>query len=122
MAGLEIPNTVDGQSLFPIIKGEDKTGREQAVCAYKSQQRAIKKDEYKLLTYQVDGRQPVQLFNMEEDPWEMNNLANNQEFQSLLKELKSDLMQGLAEIGDSAKISESDWDIAPILPWVEKLN
>ncbi len=80
-----IPATVQGQSLF----GNNFKKRETMFHAYRNVQRAIRKDDWKLIEYIVKSKTTVQLFNIKKDPWEMNNLAENTQFQSKLNELQS---------------------------------
>ena len=59
--------------------------------AYKNFQRAVRKGDWKLIVYNVNGKQTIQLFNLKNDPLEMNNLANDVNYQDKLKEMQSEL-------------------------------
>jgi arylsulfatase A-like enzyme len=74
-AGVPAPATVESTSLLPAM--HDATVRPYASTfhAYRNVQRAVRKDGYKLIKYSVGGETHTQLFNLSEDPWEMNDLS-----------------------------------------------
>jgi arylsulfatase A-like enzyme len=91
LIGLEIPDSVEGVSVAPVFKGEP-AGRKFLYLAYKDSQRGISDLNHKLVEYVVDGkRSETQLFNLENDPWELENLAKNPEHAGKLAELRSRL-------------------------------
>lgn len=75
LTGTEIPTGLDGASLAPLLKGEAEQVRETMHFQYRDFQSAIRKGNNKLISYQVDGKQTLQLFDLAADPWEMENLA-----------------------------------------------
>ena len=54
-------------------------------------QRMIRKDGFKLLVYPTIDK--VLLFDMKNDPYEMNDLANNSQYKEKVKALFKDLME-----------------------------
>jgi uncharacterized sulfatase len=46
----------------------------------------------------------VQLFDLEQDPWEMNNIANNPEYCTKVKELKAAVSNWMKEQGDEGNL------------------
>ena len=75
MVGSDIPETVEGRSLKPMIDGETG-GREFVQCAYRHIQRAVSDGKFKLIEYVVHGRRRTQLFDLTDDPHELTNLAD----------------------------------------------
>ena len=77
LAGIKIPATVDGQSFRPVLEGKTDRIRDTLYGCYcggtKPGMRAVKKDGWKLITYDVlDGKvQRTQLFNLRENPHEL---------------------------------------------------
>jgi arylsulfatase A-like enzyme len=60
--------------------------------AYKDCQRGVSDLKHKLVEYVVDGeRVETQLFDLENDPWELENLASLPEYSGKLSELRSRL-------------------------------
>ena len=76
LLGVDTPASVDGASLVPVLRGTG-SGRDQLVFAYRDVQRALQDDRFKLIEYCVDGVRTTQLFDLERDPWELENLAGD---------------------------------------------
>jgi choline-sulfatase len=83
-----------GSSLWAIAKGDDsKQGRvfsEYHAAGFVTGTFMIRVDNYKYIYY-VDY--PPQLFAMENDPNELNDLAGNPEYQSILQQCERELRQ-----------------------------
>ncbi|MFW5923348.1 MAG: sulfatase-like hydrolase/transferase [Planctomycetota bacterium] len=93
LVGIDVPETVDGKSLRPVLDDPSHSHRDSLYLAYTGIHRAVKDDRFKLIEYVVDGRHTMtQLFDLENDPWEMNNLAENDDYADKLSELR-DLMK-----------------------------
>jgi arylsulfatase A-like enzyme len=87
LAKIEIPAGVDALSLLPLIKGEKQSVHDSIFLPYQDNQRAISDGEWKLHIYpKVNHRL---LFNINKDPGEMSNLAEDPEHQEKLQELES---------------------------------
>lgn len=102
MAGVKIPETVEGRSLKPNIQNEEMEGRKELGFAYLDIQRAILDGDYKLIEYYVDGKRTTQLFNLEQDPLEMNNLASRTESGDIVRTLRGKLVKWMNKNDDTA--------------------
>ena len=100
LAGLDIPEAVEGESLAPIISGQRTQLRDSLFFAYRDCQRAVRDDRYKLIEYYVDGTRTTQLFDVAEDPWEMINLAGEPDYADELARLREELARWQAEVDD----------------------
>jgi arylsulfatase A-like enzyme len=93
---------VDFKNLMPLIKREYKGEKEKhykaIYGAYKNLQRMITKDGFKLLHY--PEAEVYRLFNLNKDPYEMNDLAERTEYAPKLKELKTALLELQKEMSD----------------------
>ncbi|MGI8982885.1 MAG: sulfatase-like hydrolase/transferase [Pirellulaceae bacterium] len=77
LAGVPIPKEVEGKRLLPIIAGKEPRVRTEVFAAYRDFQRSIRTDRWKLIRYpQVDI---TQLFDLQNDPDELKNLAQQPE-------------------------------------------
>ena len=80
LAGLEVPEMVEGPSLVGLAGGGVDEVRETVFSIYREIQRMVKDERWKLIRYYRDdagekGSERVQLFDLQEDPWEMNDLS-----------------------------------------------
>lgn len=112
LAGVEIPNSVEGKSLKPVIEGAKKQVHEYGYYAYKQFQRAYREGDYKLIEYvkipdwhkkkgvSIKGSRVTQLFNVKKDFWETLNLAVFPEYKEKLKELQNKMKEKAVELDD----------------------
>ncbi|MDP0490895.1 MAG: sulfatase-like hydrolase/transferase [Verrucomicrobiota bacterium JB023] len=85
IAGLEVPAETDYRSLLPLLKGEREENYQTIYGAYLKTQRALVKDHWKLISYPRLGK--FKLFNLRDDPHEMDDLASAAEHSERLDEL-----------------------------------
>ncbi len=93
-AGVEIPDVVDGKSLLGLYDGS-REGREKIFCSYHDPRRstitrAIRTVSHKLIQHLVTGER--QLFDLEKDPYELDNLVDKPEFEPLATRLQLELL------------------------------
>ncbi|MEA1952198.1 MAG: sulfatase-like hydrolase/transferase, partial [Planctomycetota bacterium] len=81
LVGLKTPTGVEGKSLAPVMRGETSKVRDYVIGAYRNFQRMVREPRWKLITYDVKGLKTSQLFDLENDPLEMNNLVSNSDCQ-----------------------------------------
>ncbi|NNF32616.1 MAG: sulfatase [Saprospiraceae bacterium] len=91
LVGIDIPNTVEGQSFVPIIEGKE-IEKDWAVSKFKDAVTLIKGDFF-YTEWTDDQGIPYarMLFDHRTDPMELDNLAEKDEHQDLVKELAEDL-------------------------------
>ena len=107
LAELPTPDTVQGRSLVPALASATWQPREQLYLAFLDMQRAIKDGRYKLIEYALEGSAATQLFDLQEDPWEMRNLADDPAHRERLAAMRSQL----AAAGDAS--GEMDTPFGP---------
>lgn len=121
LAGVKIPATAEGKSLSPIIKGENKELYKAQLYAYKNFQRAVKKNDWKLIKYNVKGVITTQLFDLKKDPYEMNNLAQNSQYANKLREMTTTMQELMTKYNDPVDLSKPDWGVLEIPAWKDRI-
>lgn len=109
IAGVEKPDYVEFNSLLGLIHGNEERIYEDIYGAYLKNQRMIKKDGYKLTVYPKAKK--MLLFDMEKDPFEMNDLADQPEYQDRIKTLFAALQQKQIQLNDALVLNAADYDI-----------
>jgi arylsulfatase A-like enzyme len=89
LAGLPVPETVEGKSLVPIIEGRSKGVRDVIFGAYRDVQRMVRTDRWKLIYYPKIDR--TQLFDVKADPDELHDLSGSPNYSRTLAQLRSQL-------------------------------
>ena len=108
LAGIEKPEYVEFNSLIPAINNEVSTSSYPEIYgAYINFQRMVRTDKYKLIVY--PEAQKILLFDIENDHEEMKNLANNPEYEEVVKQLAGRLK-------NQQKIMDDPLDLHPLFP------
>ena len=106
LVGVSIPASVKSKSLAGVIRDPKKKVGDTLFFAYKNFQRGIRDERYKLILYFVKGKRTTQLFNLQADPWELKNLADNPKYAKHVRRLGNKLLRWKDELGDSSKFWE----------------
>ncbi len=129
-AGIEVPDSMQGRSLKPVVEGEPP--RDWRTSAYYSYfenswafrnmsrdqmtdpsfqfwtahrvgpNRGVRRDRYKLIEYYTEDGY-TELFDLEEDPHELSNLAEETGHAELRAELTAELRETQRSYGDSSE-------------------
>lgn len=100
LTGQKIPAAVDGKSLAPVITGKSPRVREHLLGAYKACQRMIRDERWKLIKYNAAGVKNVQLFDLQNDPDELHNLADEPKFAKEREQLEAAMVAARKAFGD----------------------
>ncbi|HEY2894017.1 MAG TPA: sulfatase-like hydrolase/transferase [Pirellulales bacterium] len=100
LAGAPVPAEVEGQSLVGILRGEQKSIRLSLFAAYRGCQRMIRDGRWKLIAYNASGVRNVQLFDLQNDPDELTNLAIDSKHMGERSRLERMLGEARREFGD----------------------
>jgi arylsulfatase A-like enzyme len=100
LVDIDIPGTVQGRSLVPVIRGEEESIYSCVFGHFKNVQRMIRTDRWKLIHYPKVGE--FQLFDLTNDPHELNNLADNPKHAEVVKQLHDRLRAWQKNVGDPA--------------------
>ncbi len=93
LAGVAIPD-VDGKSQVPVLRGKKESMYAHVIGYFRDSQRMIRTDRWKLIDYPQADRQ--QLFDLDSDPYELTDLAQNPDHQATKKLLQTKLANELA--------------------------
>ena len=105
-AGTEFTNETDGQSLLPLVRGKDVDWRQSLMCethghAEDHLGRLVVTDQFKYVGNQNDMDE---LYDLQNDPYEMSNLVHDSGHQSTLSCMKSELKVWQEKTRDSADV------------------
>lgn len=109
LAGVPVPDSSAGHSLTDLLREATYMHRKQIFSAYQGvfghpagapYQRSIKDERRKLIQTVVDKRQTWQLFDLETDPDETNDLIEEPALASLVERLKESLRKRQARFND----------------------
>ena len=122
LTGTSKPEDLDGISLINSFKNKKGKERSSLIFAYKNSQRAIRKGEFKLIEYLVNGQKTGQLFHLKSDPWETKNLYKLDAYKSKKSALQIELQKQLTTYNDPVILSSEDWGVKAIPSWINKVS
>ncbi|MFB9058098.1 sulfatase-like hydrolase/transferase [Mariniflexile ostreae] len=124
---LEVPQSIDTKNLTPVIKGKEREVRESMLFAYHSWpgdllkenldhnpeggHRAVRKNNFKLIVSSKNDVYTYQLFNLESDPWELDNLIEEEAYIPLGESLKLELEELMKSYGDPANLNKKEFGL-----------
>jgi arylsulfatase A-like enzyme len=113
-AGIDIPDDIQGESLLPLLKGKTELeGRNALYYHYfeypaehmVKRHNGIRTDRYKLIHYYNDI-DVWELYDLQNDPNEMNNIYGQEGTEKLTRELKQQLAELQTKYGEEEYIAE----------------
>ena len=99
LAGVRGPSGSEGKSLVPVFTGQKATVRDSLFTAYRTVQRAVRDDRWKLLAYPQVNK--VQLVDLQHDPAEINDLTADPAYAGERDRLLALLKKWQQEQGDT---------------------
>jgi len=114
LAGVPVPESVEGKSLVPLIRGETGRVHDYVFAVYKDLQRMVTDGEWKLIRYYRPeehnyGTDRIQLFHLKDDPWEIADLSEDPQCGEQLRRLCEALKTEQTRLQDP-------WGYRPVLP------
>jgi choline-sulfatase len=98
LAGVPIPSTVQFPSLASLLHGQGQSPYDSVFSYYIGFQRMVRNKTHKLIVYPQIKR--VQVFDIENDPWEMHDLSDDPASAGIKNDLMQRLVQYQHELGD----------------------
>ena len=98
MAGIERPERMQGESLVPILHGQEPEWRDEFFYEHMfdigkriPMSVAVRGTQYKYIRYLVDDPRNEELYDFKNDPDEATNLIDDPQYADLLKEMRAKL-------------------------------
>jgi arylsulfatase A-like enzyme len=114
VAGVDIPQDIQGVSLLPLLKGEKSIEGRDAIYYHFFEYPAehmvkkhygVRTDRYKLIHF-YDDIDAWELYDLEKDPSEMNNIYGKEGTEAITAELKKRLVELQKEYGEEEYIAQ----------------
>lgn len=114
LAGVKVPSGMQGESLVPLLKGKKRKGWRDAMYYhfyeypgyhYVKRHYGIRTERYKLIRFYHDI-EAWELYDLDEDPQELNNLYGSDGYEKLTKRLKKRLDKIQSNFGDSPELAD----------------
>lgn len=113
LAGVKVPEDMHGVSLLPLLKGEKPAAWRKGLYYHFYEYPAehmvkrhygVRTDRYKLIHFYNDIDQ-WELYDLEKDPTEMNNLYGQKEYEPIVAELKQEMLKLQEQYNDPVRFS-----------------
>lgn len=100
LTGTKTPGNVEGMSLAPAIQSVKGAARQDLFLAHRDLMRGYSDGEWKLILYRTKGTSKTQLFNLKEDPHEVNDVGEMVEAKEKIAELMGKLRDWMKKVDD----------------------
>ena len=111
VAGIQIPSSVQGRTLTPIMAGRRRAHRSAVFGYYRDLFRMVRTGHHKLIHHLKTGRH--ELFDLEADPHEMNDLSESGTHAPVLTALRAELDRWRREMKDPTLAAKQETGEAP---------
>ena len=107
LAGIKAPEGIQGHSMVPLLKGEEAPNwRKEWLYEYYDERfaaksRGVRTEKYKLIQYWAVTPEEFELYDLQADPHELNNLYGDPHYAKLAEHLKDRIRQLRIETGDN---------------------
>ena len=114
-AGVEIPQDIQGESFRKLVSGEVSEWRDAIYYTYYEypaehhvkRHYGVRTDKYKLIHFYYDIDE-WELYDLDKDPTEMNNIYNNPEYASVQENMHKRLLELRKKYGDSDALTQEN--------------
>lgn len=105
LTGTPVPDTVESESLLPLVTGTRERIRDRVFGVCLNLQRMVSDGDWKLIRYyrseeRSEGTDRLQLFHLAEDPSETRDLAADPDQRPRLRQLAAELTAWQRQVGD----------------------
>ena len=110
LAGAEVPGDVQFRSLLPLLNNERSEQYDAIYGGHMDRQRMVIDDDYKLILY--PAAPAARLYNLAEDPQELNDLAGEPSSKPMMQRLFASLQKLQKENGDTFDLAKAFPELA----------
>jgi len=103
LTGLKAPSGVEGKDLRPIWEGRADGVRDSVFLSFSKIQRSVRDERWKLIRYPQINH--TQLFDLKNDPDELNNLADEPSQAGRVKQMLKQLKNCQQTVGDNLPLT-----------------
>lgn len=89
LCGIDIPAGVEGKSFARMFKDADFVTRPDIYYAFQARIRGVADGKYKLIEYRTENLKLTQLFDLENDPYETENLFDCEGYEQITDRLRT---------------------------------
>jgi iduronate 2-sulfatase len=93
LAGLEYPEDISGRSMVPVLNNPRKKIRKDALTQTVFDGYSVITDRYRYIRWGEGGEGMVELYDIQKDPGEMNNLAAEEKYGKVMEKLDNRLTE-----------------------------
>ncbi|WP_142715402.1 sulfatase [Fodinibius sediminis] len=104
LAGLDYSDQLQGKSLVKTLQDPGHTVRDAAFSMHRWRggfSYMLRSDKWAYIQYDEDAGSGMELFDMENDPGQYNNLAHNPHYQEVVADFQDQLKRKLEEVRDN---------------------
>jgi len=98
LSGVAAPKSIEFPSLADLVHGKGSQKHDAMFCFYRDFQRSVRTGEHKLIVY--PQAKQTQVFDIQKDPWEVHNLADDPKHAALRRDLEGRLKKMQKELDD----------------------
>ena len=103
LSGIQAPSGVEGMNLKPIWEGKTSKVRDSIFLSFSKIQRSVRDERWKLIRYpKIDH---TQLFDLQKDPYELNNLAHDPSQAGRVRDMLNLLKRCQRKVGDDLPLT-----------------
>ncbi|WP_073067589.1 sulfatase [Fodinibius roseus] len=114
MAGLEYSEHLQGKSLVQTLEDPDHEVREAAFSMHRwggGFAYLLRSEKWAYIQYDEDAGSGMELYDMERDPQQYNNLAGNPQYEDIVAAFRERLQQKLKEVRDNDLVRDESLDV-----------
>lgn len=102
LCGLDVPERIQGRDISPMLEDPTYEVRDAAFCVAPMRKGfLLREDRWSYIQYQEDASNGIELFDMENDPLQYDNLAGDPQYADLIAEFQEKMAAKLEELREN---------------------